>query len=194
MSEKRHKFDSPEYRAWVEMKRRCYNQNFIGYKNYGGRGIVVCKRWNKSFESFFADMGVKPTPKHQLDRIDNNGNYTPANCRWATAKANSNNKRSCVTVTIDGRTMTLAQWADAQGIGRAMLYKRISEYGWSPEDAILTPKGATQHRVTATINGRTQTIFVWARELGVSAITLYSRIRDGWSPEEAILTPIGVKR
>ena len=82
-----------EYRSWVEMRRRCTNRNSIGYRYYGGRGIAVCERWS-SFENFLADMGKKPTPRHSIDRYPNNdGNYEPGNCRWATAKQQASNRR-----------------------------------------------------------------------------------------------------
>jgi hypothetical protein len=83
---------SPEYRAWLGMRGRCTNEKLVSWKYYGARGIRVCKRWD-SFECFLADMGTKPTPRHSLDRINNDGNYEPGNCRWATPSQQSRNRR-----------------------------------------------------------------------------------------------------
>ena len=82
-----------EYRTWGSMKSRCYNKNTNYYKHYGGRGIIVCQRWLNSFENFLADMGIKPSPSHSIDRKDNNGNYEPANVRWATDTEQACNQR-----------------------------------------------------------------------------------------------------
>lgn len=84
---------TPEYRAWVCMKSRCKYVNNLMYSSWAGRGITVCDRWANSFENFFEDMGEKPSPKHSLDRINNDGNYEPSNCRWATSKEQAANKR-----------------------------------------------------------------------------------------------------
>ena len=84
---------SREFNTWKGMQRRCYLQSAAGFKNYGGRGIAVCDRWLHSFENFLADMGCKPSPKHSIDRINNDGNYEPGNCRWATAKEQRQNRR-----------------------------------------------------------------------------------------------------
>ena len=82
-----------EYTTWNCMKNRCYDSKNIRYKHYGGRGIVICDRWLKSFNNFLEDMGPKPTPLHSIDRINVNGNYEPTNCRWSTTKEQNNNKR-----------------------------------------------------------------------------------------------------
>lgn len=84
---------TPEYRAWDSMKQRCYNPKRRDYKNWGGRGIRVCAQWVVSFEHFLADMGSRPTPKHSLDRRDNDGHYTPDNCRWATLQEQMSNQQ-----------------------------------------------------------------------------------------------------
>jgi hypothetical protein len=96
------KSDLPEYQAWADLIQRCTNPNVEYYDCYGGRGISVCSRWLNSFEAFFEDMGSRPSPKHSIDRINNDGNYEPTNCRWATASQQNANKRrprrkACVT-------------------------------------------------------------------------------------------------
>jgi len=86
--------DSPEYSSWCAMKKRCLNPNSIRYERWGGRGIKICPQWLSSFETFYADMGDRPSPAHSLDRRDNDGNYEPRNCRWATHKEQRNNRSS----------------------------------------------------------------------------------------------------
>jgi hypothetical protein len=88
----------PLYQTWFNIRDRCYNPRNHGYPNYGGRGIGMCARWRNSFETFVADLPVKPGPEYTIDRIDNDGNYEASNCRWATRIQQSGNRRNCIMV------------------------------------------------------------------------------------------------
>lgn len=124
------------YRSWQNMITRCENTRYTYYADYGGRGIKVCKRWHK-FENFYADMGDKPTLKHTLDRIDNNGNYCKKNCRWTTRKEQQRNRRTNHIITFRGKAQCLKSWADETGIHASTLLNRLRS-GYSIRRA-LTP-------------------------------------------------------
>lgn len=100
-----------EYKSYHKMLERCYNPNDINYKNYGGRGIVVCERWRESFENFFTDLGKKPTPKHSLERSKTDGNYEPSNCRWATRLEQNRNRRRHAWFEYNGIKLIREDWA-----------------------------------------------------------------------------------
>lgn len=131
--------ETPEYSVWLDIKRRCYNENTIGYKNYGGRGIAVCDRWLHSFKDFYEDMGKRPKGDYSIERNDVNGNYEPSNCRWATRLEQANNKRNNRWVTIDGVTKTLGGWSIASGLPMSTLRGRYYVFKW-PLNKLLTPK------------------------------------------------------
>lgn len=128
---KHYKADSAEYRSWKAMKSRVYNPNHNSYHNYGGRGITICDRWIDSFENFFADMGQKPSLRHSLDRIDNNGNYEPSNCRWADVDTQCNNKSTNRSLSYNGITMNLSQWARKIGITEQAFSKRLRKWEYN---------------------------------------------------------------
>ena len=121
------------------MKTRCTNPKTWNYSNYGGRGIKVCEEWNKSFDRFLACMGPKPSSRHSIDRIDNNGNYCPENCRWATAKEQGRNRRINTAVTYKGETRTVAEWSERLGMNVVTLRSRLVILKWSVHDAFTRP-------------------------------------------------------
>ena len=124
----------PEYRAWSSMLNRCENRNNRAYERYGARGIGVCERW-RSFRNFFQDMGERPSTDHSIDRIDNNGNYEPTNCRWATRLEQGRNKRNSRLVELDGITKPLPEWAEEYGLDVELVRARLRR-GWSSREAL----------------------------------------------------------
>jgi hypothetical protein len=126
---------TPEYSSWVAMKRRCSDPQELNFERYGGCGIKVCERWQESFENFYADMGPKPSPQHSIDRIDNEGNYEPSNCRWATRSQQMRNKRKNHMVTYEGEQMTLVEACERTGISYGVVRTRLYR-GWSLERAL----------------------------------------------------------
>ena len=127
------------YELWKAMKNRCYNSNISCYKNYGGRGIKVCDEWKNDFQAFYnwsMDNGYNESLS--IDRIDNNGNYEPSNCRWTDRTTQANNTRTNHYITFNGETKTLTQWAREYSLNVSCLRARI-ENGWSIEKALTTP-------------------------------------------------------
>jgi hypothetical protein len=127
------------YTLWMAMKNRCYDSNIRDFHNYGGRGIQVCARWKHNFEAFLADMGERPSPDHSLDRIDNNGDYGPDNCRWATWKEQCRNRRTNKLLTIAGETKVLTDWIDQFGMHISTYRYRIRVMGMTEVEALTTP-------------------------------------------------------
>lgn len=136
--------DNDLYSTWSSMKRRCENPKDKKYKDYGGRGIYVCDRWQE-IRNFLEDMGPRPTKKHQLDRIDVDGPYSPDNCRWATIKENMRNKRDNRYITYNGSKKTLVEWSEETGLDARLISRRLDD-GWSIKQAFLTPVGGTKSK------------------------------------------------
>ena len=139
---------APEYKSWSSIKARCYRSNHVYFKHYGGRGILMCDRWRDSYEAFLEDMGRKPSPKHSVDRIDNDGNYEPGNCKWSTMKEQSRNTRHNSLLTIKGRTMSAIEWAEEVGINYNTLQRRVRA-GWPHDEAVYAPTDRRRPRPTA---------------------------------------------
>lgn len=116
---------TPEYKTWQRIKARCFKTDGSDYRCYGARGITVCERWMNSFETFLEDMGRRPSSKHSIDRIDNNGNYEPSNCRWATRQQQNTNTRRNRFVLFDGSRIHITAAAKKLGVHRATAEKML---------------------------------------------------------------------
>lgn len=136
--------DTPTQWVWSDMKRRCFNPGRRGYENYGARGITVCERW-LSFSNFLADMGPRPSSNYQIDRIDNDGNYEPGNCRWILRNDQNYNKRNTYKFSAFGRVFTLKDAESEYGIPKETIYHRLHILKMNPERAVTLPvRGSSQ--------------------------------------------------
>lgn len=131
--------DSPTHQSWRAMRRRCNAPQDAAYANYGGRGIRVCDRW-ATFKNFLADMGLRPNEAHSIERINNDGDYEPGNCKWATDTEQAHNKRNNRLLTVNGITQPITVWARTSPVTSGAILFRL-RHGWSPEDAVLLPAG-----------------------------------------------------
>jgi DNA-binding transcriptional regulator YiaG len=135
---------SSERQCWHNMIARCENPKVRGHYRYGGRGISVCPRWRNSFDAFLADMGPMPSPKHQIEREDNDGNYELGNCRWATKEEQANNTSRCVYLEHDGKRLTIMQWSRLLGVDYSVIQYRVSA-GWSNAEALTVPSSLSEN-------------------------------------------------
>jgi len=139
MSGKKHGwYGTPEYQAWQDMKRRCYDKKRKSFKSYGARGIIVCDRWLNSFDNFINDLGERPSNEYSLDRIDNNGNYEPSNCKWSLNIDQQRNKRCNKILTVDGISKTQIEWITLYKIPRTTFNNRLKR-GWDLKRALSEP-------------------------------------------------------
>jgi hypothetical protein len=139
--------NSRTYGIWNGMIQRCTNSNRRGFPDYGGRGIGVCQRWLNSFEAFLEDMGHPPSRKHSIERIENDGNYEPVNCRWATSREQSLNKSTNRWITFGGRTQCLEDWAKETGIDKTTIFNRLKA-GWEASKALAIIPSPQENRVS----------------------------------------------
>jgi hypothetical protein len=166
------------------MHTRCYNPNHQQYKDYGGRGIVVCSRWHQ-FVLFFEDMGQPPSQSHTLDRRNNDLGYSLANCRWATRKEQARNSRNVRLLTYKGKTQTLSEWAAQFGVHRAALLYHLNRKNRTFEETVnyytrnsfLRYKGKGVRLLTH--REQTKSLKDWAAFLGVSVTSLNYHLKKG---------------
>jgi hypothetical protein len=137
MKTKINKSETVEYSSWESMRQRCNNPNNKHYKNYGGRGIIVCKEWD-SFDKFLLDMGYRPEKKYSLDRIDVNGNYCIENCKWSNRYTQDRNRRNSVYLEYKGTTYVLQDLANLVNLHQQTIQARLKK-GMSVEEAINKP-------------------------------------------------------
>lgn len=123
------------HNIWLGILQRCNNPRNKKYKDYGGRGITICREWQDTngFENFLVDVGVRPESQYSLDRINNDRDYCKENCRWATPKEQNRNSRNNVNITFRNKTQCLTAWAEELGIKRRTLSMRLHTYGWTIE-------------------------------------------------------------
>lgn len=176
------------YTVWKNMKTRCYNSQYWNYPNYGGRGITICEEWLKDFSSFYSwALSSGYQEGLTIERVNNDGPYSPDNCKWATKEEQDANRRNNHRLTYKGETKTVTQWAKLTGLPAAAILSRI-RYGWSPDEIIETPSGGKSE--TIVYDGITEKISYWSKVTGFSAHTIRMRLRAGWSVEDTLLRPV----
>lgn len=130
----------PLYNVWQSMKRRCYNNNDLHYHRYGGRGIIVCEEWKNSFEAFYKwAIANGYSEGLTIDRIDNNGNYEPSNCKWSTNKEQSNNRSTNIKITIGNATKTLTEWCEIFEVDYMTIRQRYNRYPDQTIEELFSP-------------------------------------------------------
>lgn len=150
------------YHIWEKMRARCRNDKDPAYANYGGRGICVCEEWDKDFLAFYKwSINNGYSEKLSIDRINNDGNYEPSNCRWATRKQQMNNTRTNHMLTHDGKTKTISQWADFFDVPYDLFYGRLSNNNWEIDDEVIDTRDRWTKRQGGCIDVST---FVYSRD------------------------------
>lgn len=173
------------YNIWLGMRRRCYDQNTKAYSNYGGRGVSVCDQWldYETFKEWSLNNGYSDLLS--IDRIDNNGNYSPENCRWADHKTQANNKSCNIKVVFNGEEGCLADISEKSGIKHKTLYCRIRNN--IDMSQLFESKIKRSNAVTVSINGKEESIKSISQKTGLTRSTIESRIRAGVEGEELLL-------
>ena len=182
------------YRIYRNMMARCADATL---PRYGGRGVKVCEHWLQSFENFYEDMGDPPTRCHSIERKNNNGDYCPSNCRWATRKEQNRNTSRNIFLEFGGERLVLKDWAIRLGLCEATLRGRLRR-GWTVEEVLSVGKRSSKEVQVGrksgnhflTYDGKTLVIAEWARILGIGKSTIRQRILAGWTTEKALTTTV----
>jgi len=176
--------------TYYNMKQRCYNPNAKDYKNYGWRGIIVCKEWLNNSKSFY-DWAINNgyTDKLTIDRENNDGNYEPDNCRWVTRKVQNNNKANNKIIEIDGISKTIAQWSEETGVPPNTLSYRIGIGLKTYKDLFAIPS-----HVEIEINNQTKTLLEWSKTSGLDTATIYRRYTAGWDNNDLLSELIDITK
>jgi hypothetical protein len=185
--------EMPEYNAWMHMKRRCSGlSKSAGDASYIKRGITVCDRWKNSFQNFYDDMGPRPSNKYSIDRINNDENYEPSNCRWATMQQQQNNRSNNTIVEYSGRKQTVTQWAREFGMKPNVLSARLHRYGMSIEEALTREVREVKNKCPTTLefNGIADSIENWSQKTGISEECIRHRLLRNWSVKRALSTKV----
>lgn len=172
-----------EYKIWKGIRKRCLNPKAPHFNRYGGRGITICERWSK-FENFIQDMGMAPSSSHSIDRMNNDGNYCPENCRWATAEQQIRNSTKAKKVTHKGITKCITEWAIEFGIDPGLMMERLRR-GFSFEEAIDPKTKERRDGIYIQAFGERLSLTEAAIKYQIKRRTLCERIRSGWPPELA---------
>lgn len=172
---------NPEYCVWSGMKHRCYDKDNEKYPDYGARGITVCDRWLVSFSNFLEDMGKRTSPKHTIDRRDNDGNYEKSNCRWATSRQQTRNKRNNHWIEHNGMKMIMNDWAEYFGIDQSSLHEMLKRKKSFEE--VYNYYTTEKDKKNIEFNGLKMRPSDWARYFNIHRSTLTERIEKGQSFE-----------
>lgn len=172
--------DTDEFKIWTGILTRCLNKNSQAYSSYGAKGIDICDRWKESFESFFNDMGHRPSKNHSIDRIDNEKGYSPSNCRWATKLEQARNKRRTLKAELNGELKPITQIAEEHGVTASSVRYRFSR--GKTGRGLIEPPAAKY-----TFDGITDTVFGWSKRTGIKQTTIAMRLsKYGWPVEKAL--------
>jgi hypothetical protein len=174
------------YHVWVNMKRRCYDKRCSAYKYYGARGITICLEW-LDFDTFFEWALRDYKFGLQIDRINNDGNYCPKNCRWVTSRQNANNRSNTIFIIVEGEKHSIADWSRKFNINLVTVKHRLDK-GMAADEAFKLKVANNYKGLLISINNKVHSLSEWCRIYNGKLTTVWRRIQNGMTPEEALKT------